>query len=172
VSELELGGSRGVLASDDASTEPGEVGLLGRNSSGVPGSELCSSSIATILFGEEFESLERQRIQYCTCDGKKCMSCVPQECFYSRGKPTPGLNGDELRFSRWTTGHDADGYGTARCYCFFQGTAALRWHSRWSLVLLADVVGDCSTDRFTAMDWLAQRRIYAFVKKSGRLDGY
>lgn len=36
-SELELGGSSGVLALEEESTEPGEVGLLSQNSSGVPG---------------------------------------------------------------------------------------------------------------------------------------
>jgi len=39
-SELELGGSRGVLASESPSREPGEVGLLGPYSSGVTGSEV------------------------------------------------------------------------------------------------------------------------------------
>jgi hypothetical protein len=42
-SEPELGGSRGVLASDESSMEPGDVGLLGANSSaGVTGSELSA----------------------------------------------------------------------------------------------------------------------------------
>lgn len=41
-SELELGGSSGVLASEDSSIEPGEVGLLSRNSSGVAGTEPTS----------------------------------------------------------------------------------------------------------------------------------
>lgn len=42
-SDPELGGSRGVLASEESSTEPGEAGLLGGNSSaGVTGSELSA----------------------------------------------------------------------------------------------------------------------------------
>lgn len=42
-SELELGGSRGVLASDESSSEPGDAGPLGRYSSaGVTGSELSA----------------------------------------------------------------------------------------------------------------------------------
>jgi len=36
-SALELGGSSGVLASEDPSTDPGETGLLSMNSSGVSG---------------------------------------------------------------------------------------------------------------------------------------
>jgi hypothetical protein len=40
-SELELGRSNGVLASEESSTEPGETGLLGGYSSaGVTGSEV------------------------------------------------------------------------------------------------------------------------------------
>jgi hypothetical protein len=42
-SELELGGSRGVLASESSSAKPGDVGLLGPYSSaGVTGSEVSS----------------------------------------------------------------------------------------------------------------------------------
>lgn len=42
-SELELGGSRGVLASESSSAKPGEAGLLGPYSSaGVTGSEVSS----------------------------------------------------------------------------------------------------------------------------------
>jgi len=40
-SELELGGSRGVLASEESSTEPGDARLLvGYSSAGVTGAEL------------------------------------------------------------------------------------------------------------------------------------
>jgi len=43
-SGLVLGGSRGVLASEESSTESGEAGLLAENSSGVSGDELRRSS--------------------------------------------------------------------------------------------------------------------------------
>ena len=50
-SGLELGGSSGVLASEDSSTEPGETGVLSINSSGVSGDECrwCSAMAGRVL---------------------------------------------------------------------------------------------------------------------------
>ena len=52
-SESELGGSKGVLASEDSSTDPGEAGLLSSVSSKASGEELAwRSAMAVVLFGD------------------------------------------------------------------------------------------------------------------------